>query len=103
MGWIPKGWRVLNFGEVSNCFDSKRIPLSKKQRGQKQPGTIPYYGATSVMDYVNEWIFDDIYLLIGEDGSVLKEDGSPFVQYIWGQTWVNNHAHVLQEYFQRRQ
>lgn len=48
------------------------------------------------MDYINEWILDDIYLLIGEDGSVIKEDGSPFVQYIWGKTWVNNHAHVLQ-------
>ena len=48
------------------------------------------------MDYINEWIFDDIYLLIGEDGSVIKEDGSPFVQYIWGKSWVNNHAHVLQ-------
>ena len=48
------------------------------------------------MDFIDEWIFDDTYLLIGEDGSVMKEDGSPFVQYIWGKTWVNNHAHVLQ-------
>ena len=96
MGWIPNGWKISKFGKVSSCFDRKRIPLSKRQRKQKQPGTIPYYGATSVMDYVNEWIFDDVYLLIGEDGSVLKEDGSPFVQYIWGQSWVNNHAHVLQ-------
>lgn len=48
------------------------------------------------MDYVDEAIFDDIYLLIGEDGSVLKADGTPFIQYIWGKSWVNNHAHVLQ-------
>jgi type I restriction enzyme S subunit len=96
MGWVPEGWEVSTFGEVSKCFDSKRIPLSKKQREEKQPGSIPYYGATSVMDYINEWIFDDIYLLIGEDGSVIKEDGTPFIQYIWGKTWVNNHAHVLQ-------
>ena len=48
------------------------------------------------MDYVNEHIFDDIYLLIGEDGSVVKSDGTPFIQYIWGRAWVNNHAHVLQ-------
>ena len=96
MGWVPKGWEVEAFGSVSQCFDRKRIPLSKKQRRDKQPGDIPYYGATSVMDFVNDFIFDDIYLLIGEDGSVVKEDGSPFVQYIWGKSWVNNHAHVLQ-------
>ena len=96
LGEIPEGWEVRNFGDVSSCFDSKRIPLSKKQRQEKKPGHIPYYGATSVMDYVNEWIFDDVYLLLGEDGSVIKEDGTPFVQYIWGKSWVNNHAHVLQ-------
>ena len=96
LGWIPKGWKIKCFGDVSLCFDKNRVPLSKKQREEKKPGYIPYHGATSVMDYINEWIFDDIYLLIGEDGSVIKEDGSPFVQYIWGKSWVNNHAHVLQ-------
>ena len=96
MGWVPEGWVISTFGRVSNCFDSKRIPLSKKQREEKKPGAIPYYGATSVMDHVNEWIFDDVYLLVGEDGSVVKQDGTPYVQYIWGRSWVNNHAHVLQ-------
>jgi type I restriction enzyme S subunit len=96
MGWIPDGWEVTDFGSVSKCFDRKRIPLSKKQREEKKPGTIPYHGATSVMDYIDEWIFDDVFLLIGEDGSVIKEDGTPFIQYIWGKSWVNNHAHVLQ-------
>ncbi len=96
LGWIPMGWEVKSFGDVSICLDRKRIPLSKKQREEKKPGQIPYYGATSIMDYINEWIFEDTFLLIGEDGSVLKEDGSPFVQYIWEKSWVNNHAHVLQ-------
>lgn len=96
LGEIPAGWGVKTFGDVSQCFDSKRIPLSKKKREEKKPGNIPYYGATSIMDYVNEWVFDDIYLLLGEDGSVIKENGAPFVQYIWGKAWVNNHAHVLQ-------
>ncbi|WP_010129280.1 restriction endonuclease subunit S [Haemophilus sputorum] len=91
---MPKGWEYCSFGDVSECFDSKRIPLSKQQR-EKRKGNIPYYGATSVMDYVDEAIFDDIYLLVGEDGSVLKEDGTPFTQYIWGKSWVNNHAHIL--------
>lgn len=95
LGEIPEGWEASDFGSVYSCFDRKRIPLSKMER-EKKKGTIPYYGATSVMDYVDERIFDGIYLLLGEDGSVLKEDGTPFIQYIWGPSWVNNHAHVLQ-------
>ena len=95
LGEIPEGWKVTDFGSVSACFDRLRVPLSKRQRKQRQ-GNVPYYGATSVMDYVDEAIFDGIYLLLGEDGSVLKGDGTPFTQYIWGKSWVNNHAHVLQ-------
>jgi type I restriction enzyme S subunit len=95
LGEIPKGWSASSFGAVSTCFDRLRIPLSSRER-EKRQGTVPYYGATSVMDYVDEAIFDDVYLLLGEDGSVLKPDGTPFVQYIWGKSWVNNHAHVLQ-------
>ena len=93
-GLSPDGWELTTVGKVSECFDKRRVPLSKRQREERQ-GSIPYYGATSVMDYVDEAIFDDIYLLIGEDGSVMKADGTPFVQYIWGPAWVNNHAHVL--------
>lgn len=95
LGLIPKGWEVSDFGAVSTCYDKHRIPLSSRER-EKKKGLIPYYGATSVMDYVDEAIFDGVYLLLGEDGSVLREDGTPFVQYIWGKSWVNNHAHVLQ-------
>lgn len=95
LGEIPEGWRVSNFGKVSNCYDSKRIPLSKNKRLERQ-GEYPYHGATSIMDYVDDYIFDGIYLMLGEDGSVIKEDGTPFIQYVWGKIWVNNHAHVLQ-------
>ena len=95
LGQVPRGWAVSNFGEISLCFDSKRIPLSKKLREEKK-GVFPYHGATSVMDYVDDFIFDGIYLLIGEDGSVVKQDGTPFLQYTWSKIWVNNHAHVIQ-------
>lgn len=95
LGLIPSGWSVGTVGDACICHDSKRIPLSKMQREQKK-GTIPYYGATSIMDFVNEDLFNGIFLLIGEDGSVAKEDGTPFLQYIWGKCWVNNHAHVLE-------
>lgn len=95
LGEIPERWEATTFGEVSICLDRYRIPLSKSQRDKKKGG-IPYYGATSVMDYVDEYIFDGVYLLLGEDGSVVKDSGGPFTQYIWGKAWVNNHAHVLQ-------
>ncbi|MCG9625471.1 hypothetical protein L1D34_11520 [Vibrio mediterranei] len=49
-----------------------------------------------MMDYVDEAIFDDIYLLIGEAGSAMKDDGTPLIQYVWEHAWVNNYAHVLQ-------
>lgn len=75
-------------------FDSMRIPLNKRQRAERQ-GPYPYYGATGVMDHVDDYLFDGIYVLSGEDGSVADDDGHPVVQYVWGKFWVNNHAHIL--------
>jgi len=94
LGMIPKGWEVKELGEIIDIHDSKRIPLSKNER-EKREKIYPYYGAASLMDYVDEFIFDGIYVLLGEDGTVVNEDGSPVLQYVWGKFWVNNHAHVL--------
>ena len=91
---IPKGWDVTTIGKITANFDSQRIPLSQNQR-ESIKGTIPYYGATGVMDYINDYIFDGQYVLIAEDGSVMDDLGHPIVQMIWDKTWVNNHAHVL--------
>lgn len=92
---IPKGWQVSSIGSVTRNYDSKRVPLSQNERDIMKDG-IPYYGATGIMDYVNRHIFDGQYVLIAEDGSVMDVKGNPIVQMIWGKTWVNNHAHVLQ-------
>ena len=95
LGMIPEGWRVGTLFDVAEIFDKQRKPLSGKEReGMKR--LYPYYGATSCMDYVDNYLFDGIYTLIGEDGSVAKEDGLPYMQYVWGKFWVNNHAHILQ-------
>ena len=93
-GVIPTGWRATILGEVIEIFDSKRIPLSGRER-EARHGKFPYHGAASVMDYVDDFLFDGIYALMGEDGSVINEDGTPVLQYVWGKFWVNNHAHVL--------
>ncbi len=95
LGRIPKGWRVGTLFDVAEILDKYRKPLSGKDR-ESMNKIYPYYGATSCMDYVDNYIFDGIYTLIGEDGSVVKEDGFPYTQYVWGKLWVNNHAHILQ-------
>ncbi len=95
LGMIPKGWRVGSLFDVAEIFDKIRKPLSGRDR-ENMDRIYPYYGATSCMDYVDNYLFDGIYTLIGEDGSVVKEDGLPYMQYVWGKFWVNNHAHILQ-------
>lgn len=95
LGEIPEGWRVGTLGEIVINHDSKRIPLSSNQRLKKQ-GIYPYHGATSIMDYVDDYIFDGRFLLLGEDGSVVDDKGFPILQYVEGKIWVNNHAHVLE-------
>jgi type I restriction enzyme S subunit len=94
MGFVPAGWGIVPFKEVYDIFDSKRVPLEKQERAAI-PGPYPYYGATSKMDSIDKFIFEGIHILVGEDGSVIDEKGFPFTQYVWGQFWVNNHAHVL--------
>jgi len=91
---LPAGWKVGKLGDVFDIYDSQRVPLSKPQR-EAMNGDYRYYGATKVMDYVNDYLFDGIYLLFAEDGSVMDEDGHPFLQYVWGKFWVNNHTHIL--------
>lgn len=92
---LPDGWRVGTVGEIIELHDAKRIPLSGTVREQMKKKTYPYYGAASLMDYVDEYIFDGKYLLLGEDGTVVDASGYPILQYVWGKFWVNNHAHIL--------
>ncbi len=95
LGMIPKGWKVGNLFDIAEVLDKYRKPLSGQERDLMDK-IYPYYGATSCMDFVNDYLFDGIFTLIGEDGSVVKEDGFPYMQYVWGKLWVNNHAHILQ-------
>lgn len=91
---LPEGWQRIPVGDIIELLDYKRVPLSSSER-KKRRGKIPYYGATSAMDYIDDFLFDEKLTLVGEDGSVVRKDGSAFTQYIWGKSWVNNHAHVI--------
>lgn len=95
LGKIPQGWKVGNLLDIAELFDYKRKPLSSRER-EKMQKIYPYYGATSIMDFVDNYIFDGIYLLMGEDGSVANAHGYPYLQYVSGKFWPNNHAHVMQ-------
>lgn len=81
--------------ELINLFDSMRRPMSSLDRSGMER-IYPYYGAASLMDYVDNYIFDGIYGLLGEDGTVMDDNGYPTMQYVWGKFWVNNHAHIFQ-------
>ena len=91
---LPGGWRLGTVGDIIQLHDSKRVPLSGAER-DKMAKVYPYYGATSLMDYVDNYLFDGIYLLLGEDGTVVDSLGFPILQYVYGQFWVNNHAHII--------
>ncbi|MDE0440867.1 MAG: restriction endonuclease subunit S [Gammaproteobacteria bacterium] len=92
---LPRGWQMSTFGEHVLNFDARRVPVSRAQRANMQ-GRFPYHGAAGVLDHVNDYLFDGTFLLLGEDGSVLDKSGLAVTQYVSGQFWVNNHAHVLQ-------
>ena len=94
LGEIPSGWEGGSLGDVIDIHDRARIPLNRRQRTEHS-GPYPYYGAAGIMDHVDAFLFNGVFVLVGEDGSVVDDLGHPVTQYVWGKFWVNNHAHVL--------
>ena len=89
----PNGVKFVKLGDCCQILDSQRRPITKSQR---EAGEYPYYGANGIQDYVADYIFDGVFLLVGEDGSVLTPNGNPVVTWAEGKIWVNNHAHIVQ-------
>ena len=84
-------WSSKSLGDIVDILDKQRKPITKKNRVE---GNIPYYGATGIVDWVKDYIFDEKLVLVGEDGAKWdKGDNTAFI--VEGKTWVNNHAHVL--------
>ena len=79
---------------VVRCLDGRRVPLSSEQRASRG-GPYPYYGASNVLDYVDDFLFDEDLVLVGEDGAQLGDPTYAIAQRVAGKIWVNNHAHVL--------
>ena len=91
---MTNSWAETTLGEVIELYDHERIPLSTQQRSQRQ-GEYPYYGASGIIDYIDDYIFDGRYLLISEDGANLVERKTPIAFFASGEFWVNNHAHIV--------
>ncbi|MDA7657678.1 restriction endonuclease subunit S [Verrucomicrobia bacterium] len=91
---LPEGWARATFGDVVFNRDSERIPLSVDARKTRQ-GEFDYYGASGVIDSIDDYLFDKPLLLIGEDGANLINRSTPIAFIARGKYWVNNHAHVL--------
>jgi len=87
-------WQTTELGEIIDLFDSRRIPLSSRDRQQRQGG-FPYYGAQGIIDYIDDYIFDGRYILVAEDGENLNSRKLPLALAADGKFWVNNHAHIL--------
>ena len=91
---LPEGWMWVRFGDVSFNRDGERIPLSRAQRAERE-GPYDYYGASGVIDKIDDYLFDKPLLLIGEDGANLLLRSKPIAFIAHGKYWVNNHAHVI--------
>ncbi|MBW7899064.1 Type-1 restriction enzyme EcoKI specificity protein [Candidatus Brocadiaceae bacterium B188] len=94
VGVIPSDWVVKLLGEIVYFLDDKRRPIKDSNRA-KMKGQYPYYGASGVIDFINDYIFDEELILLGEDGENILSRNVRLVFKINGKVWVNNHAHVL--------
>jgi type I restriction enzyme S subunit len=94
MGWIPATWSISQLSECAKFLDNQRIPLKQGDR-EVRSGAFPYYGASGIIDYIDDYVFDDDLILLGEDGANILFRASPLAFRASGKFWVNNHAHVL--------
>ncbi|WP_438766579.1 restriction endonuclease subunit S [Kushneria sp. TE3] len=94
LGKVPAHWEVKKLKHVVTCLDGQRIPLNGEERHSKK-GPVPYWGANKIVDYVDEALFDEELVLLGEDGAPFFDTGRPVAFYSSGPVWPNNHIHVL--------
>ena len=94
LGEVPEHWEVRRLSSVIDCLDGKRIPLNGEERADRQ-GDYPYWGANGVLDHLDDWLFDEPLVLLGEDGAPFFAQNKRVAFSVSGRIWVNNHAHVL--------
>ncbi len=91
---LPTHWSVTPVRYASTCLDGKRVPLNIEERSTRR-GDYPYWGANGVVDSIDEYLFDEPLVLLGEDGAPFFDKTKPVAFFVTGRVWVNNHIHVL--------
>lgn len=91
---LPVGWSREPLGNLVEFLDHKRVPIKEADRSNRR-GQYPYYGASGVIDSIDDYLFDEDLILVGEDGANVLDRSSPLAFKVSGKIWVNNHAHVL--------
>src|SRR5438105_132680 len=94
MNELPQSWAAAPLGEVVDLLDHRRVPINADRR-ETRKGPIPYYGATGQVGWIDDFLFDEELVLLGEDGAPFLDSTKQKAYLITGKSWVNNHAHVL--------
>ena len=95
---LPENWVWTTLGGCVDILDRKRVPINAKERDERK-GNIPYYGATGQVGWIDDYLFDEELVLLGEDGAPFFDSTKNTAYIIRGKSWVNNHAHVLRAIF----
>ena len=99
---LPNGWACTTLASCAEILDSRRVPINRKERetrisGKSESELYPYYGATGQVGWIDDYLFDEELVLLGEDGAPFLDYSKDTAYLIKGKSWVNNHAHVLRE------
>ena len=93
-GSTASAWKVMPLGDAVDILDSRRVPINANERA-KRVGSVPYFGATGQVGWIDDHLFDEELVLLGEDGAPFLDSTKPKAYIVRGKSWVNNHAHVL--------
>jgi type I restriction enzyme S subunit len=98
---LPDGWALSRLENIVDVLDSLRKPINAAERNERISGKnlgalYPYYGATGKVGYIDDYLFDGNYILLGEDGAPFLDKNAEKAYIISGKSWVNNHAHILE-------
>ena len=91
---VPAHWEVMSLRHLTTCLDGRRVPLEASVR-EKMLGPHPYWGANTIIDHLNDYLFDEDLILLGEDGAPFFDRNKPVAFFSQGKVWPNNHIHVL--------
>ena len=95
---LPHGWEATSLANVIYLLDNKRKPIKAEERAKRIEGKdvlYPYYGATGFVGYIDEYLIEGKFLLLGEDGAPFLDKHADKAYSVEGKVWVNNHAHIL--------